>query len=502
MLISPRTGALAATGDEPRPWAARVPSEVWVVAAITLVGGVLRFATITSQSYWVDEATTVHEMHLGFGAMLHSVHVDETTPPLYFTVAWLWAKVFGTGELGLRSLSALLGIAVIPVAYVCGRDLVSRAAGVVAAAFAALSPFLIWYSQEARAYMLFALLSGLSFLFFIRARREPSNRNIVWWAVFSALAILTHFFAGFLVAPEGIWLVLGTRRRAMLLAAGAVAAVQIAVFPLAVSDTSHPLGWINQFPLSIRIKQVPIDLGASSLYQSSLVTHGLLIAGVLALLVLLLLVFGGGREERRGAGVAAAIAAAVILVPLLLAALGRDYYVPRNLTPAWIPLAVLIAAACTAPRTLPAGAALAALLLGAFVYAGIRIEENYQYQRPNWRGVAAALGRARVPRAVVAYDGNFASEPLSVYLSGVPWAVSASQSLTVGEVDVVGDVWQTPAPALPAGTRLLSTRAVDDHLVARFAVSPAWRLTPGALAVRAGSLLGPAPPGSAVLFQP
>ena len=41
--------------------------------------------------------------------MLHSVRVDETTPPLYFVVAWLWAKLFGAGEIGLRSLSAALG---------------------------------------------------------------------------------------------------------------------------------------------------------------------------------------------------------------------------------------------------------------------------------------------------------------------------------------------------------------------------------------------------------
>jgi hypothetical protein len=83
-------------------------SDVWIVAVLIAIGAALRFGTIASQSYWLDEATTVHEMHLSFGAMLHQVHVNETTPPLYFIVAWLWAKVFGTSEAGLRSLSALL----------------------------------------------------------------------------------------------------------------------------------------------------------------------------------------------------------------------------------------------------------------------------------------------------------------------------------------------------------------------------------------------------------
>ena len=165
-------------------------------------------------------------------------------------MAWLWSKVFGTSEAGLRSLSALLGTLAIPITYLCGRELVSRAAGVVAAALAALSPFMIWYSQEARSYMLFTVLCGLSFWFFARSLRDPSHRNLAWWAVCSAGAVLTHFFAGFLVAPEGLWLVLALRRRSALIAAVAVAAVQLAILPLAVGDTSHPLEWIKAFPLS------------------------------------------------------------------------------------------------------------------------------------------------------------------------------------------------------------------------------------------------------------
>ena len=72
----------------------------------------------------------------------------------YLLVAWPWAKVFGTGEVGLRSLSAGLGVGLVPLIYLCGNELVSRRAGLVAAAFAAVNPFMVWYSQEAREYML------------------------------------------------------------------------------------------------------------------------------------------------------------------------------------------------------------------------------------------------------------------------------------------------------------------------------------------------------------
>jgi mannosyltransferase len=508
MLIPVRTGPDSVARTESRLRVEMIAPELWILAVLIAIGAILRFGTISSQSYWLDEATTVHEMQLGFGALLHQVHVNETTPPLYFVLAWLWAKVFGPNEAGLRSLSALLGTAAIPTAYLCGRELVSRAAGLVAAGLAALSPFMIWYSQEARSYMLFAVLCGLSFLFFARTRRDPSRRNMVWWAVTSAAAILTHFFAAFLIAPEGIWLLLSVRkgppdpRRSMLAAAGAVAAVQVAVLPLAIGDTSHPLSWIKAFPLSVRIKQVPVDLGLGTLYQSSLVTDGLLGAGALALIVLAVLVVGGERPQRRGAAVAAALAALVIIVPIILAELGSDYVVPRNFAPAWIPLAVLLGAACTGPRARVAGAGLAAVLLASFVYAGVRIGDNPQYQRPDWRGVAAALGTAAGPRAIVAYDSGFASQPLAVYLHGVPWPHPSATPVTVGEVDVIGSLYQTPPSRLPAGARLLSSKTVKGgFLVDRFAVAPAWTLTPAEIGARAPALLGPAQPGPAVLVQ-
>src|SRR5436305_5664075 len=187
MLTPVRREAAAATRADPappaRPNAARAAAlEPWLIAGAVVLAAAIRFATLASQSYWVDEATTVQELHMSFGAMLHAVTTNESTPPLYYVLAWLWAKAFGTGEAGLRSLSALAGAGVIPVVYLAGRELASRRAGLLAALLAALSPFLIWYSQEARAYMLFTLLCGLSFVFFARSLRRGSSRDLAWWA--------------------------------------------------------------------------------------------------------------------------------------------------------------------------------------------------------------------------------------------------------------------------------------------------------------------------------
>jgi hypothetical protein len=193
----------------------------------------------------------------------------------------------------------------------------------------------------------------------------------------------------------------------------------------------------------------------------------------------------------------------------VLALVGHDYFETRAMIGAWVPLALVLGAACTTGRLRVPGAILAALLLVLFVWAGIRVDGSNAYQRPDWRGVAAALGSARVPRAIVAYDGTYATAPLALYLRGVAWDRSSEnpqpiswRPVTVREVDVVGNTAQQVPKRLPAGVRLISSRAVSGFVVARFALSRAWHLTPELIAdAHAPRLLGPAGPGGKVLVQ-
>jgi hypothetical protein len=70
-----------------------IPITTRALAAIVALGAILRPATIASQSYWTDEATTVHDLRLSFGALSHAVRVNDSRPPLYFFVAWFWAGI-------------------------------------------------------------------------------------------------------------------------------------------------------------------------------------------------------------------------------------------------------------------------------------------------------------------------------------------------------------------------------------------------------------------------
>ena len=95
---------------------------LWAVAGLTALGVAVRFASLGLQSYHHDEVITAARVIPGsFVHMLHEVKTSESNPPLYYVLAWGWAKAFGTGEVGLRSLSALFGAATVPVAYLIGR---------------------------------------------------------------------------------------------------------------------------------------------------------------------------------------------------------------------------------------------------------------------------------------------------------------------------------------------------------------------------------------------
>ena len=363
------------------------------VAAVTLAGAALRFSTLGVQSYWADEGVTVRLMRLSLHGMLSAIPNSESTPPLYYLLAWVWTKLFGTGEWGLRSLSALIGTATIPVAYLLGARLASARAGAVAAALAAFSPLLVWYSQEARSYALVVLLTGLSLVLF-------AQRRVWWWAIVSILALATHYFALFAVVPCALWLLWRGGGRRAWAAVAAVALAGAALLPLAIDQASnHAADFIRVSSLGTRLLQVPKQFLVG--YDSPWETAATVAAVLLAALALVLLVTRSTPRERRGAGAAAALGLAIALPPVILAALGADYLITRNVLVAWLPAAVVLAAGFAASRARLLGTAGAAALCALGLALVIAVESDSRYQREDWRGVARALGPATVPRAIV-----------------------------------------------------------------------------------------------------
>ena len=180
----------------------------WPLAALTLLAAVLRLSTLGLQSFWYDEAfTVVRDLHPGLVSTLHSVVHTENNPPLWYLIAWADARVLGTGAIALRLPSALCGIALVPVAWGIGAELGGRRPATLMAALVAVNPLYVWYSQEARPYGLYVFTAGLAILCFVRADRVPTRGRMALFALTAVLAMLSHYFAVFLVAGMLVWLV-------------------------------------------------------------------------------------------------------------------------------------------------------------------------------------------------------------------------------------------------------------------------------------------------------
>ena len=425
------------------------PRNRMLLAGIVVAAAVLRFATLDGQSYWFDEATTVHLLRLDFGGMLAAIPDSESTPPLYYVVAWLWAKLFGVGEVGLRSLSALAGTATIPLVYAIARRAAGTRAGLIAAALTAANPLLVWYSQEARAYALLVLLAAVTLVLLPAALERPAPRGLVVWAVAAALAVATHYFAAFIVVPEAIWLLQRHRSRA-LAPVGAVALIALALLPMAVAQAQNDgARFIRGSGEIDRLGSVPKQFLVG--YDAPGELAATIAAAVLGLAALYLLARRMGPRGRRAVLPLAVLAVVVVAVPALLTIVGADYLITRNVIVALPPAIVVLAAGYATTRAgTVAGVVLAAV--GVALCVGVATEERYQ--RDDWRDVARQLGTATQPRLLVVSPVNGAV-PLEYYLPNSR-KTRPDQHAQIREVDVVGfaprgpgDPANPPRPASP-----------------------------------------------------
>ncbi len=454
----------------------------WPLLALTVLAAALRFSTIDLQSLWYDEAfTPVHVLKPGLSETLHALVHTENTPPLWYVLEWAITRVLGTGAVALRLLSALAGVATVPVAWAIGRELSGERAALAAAAFTAVNPLFVWYSQEARAYALFVLFVALAMLCFLRAQREPTSTRMAAFAISGSLALLTHYFAVFLLVPMVVLLVWhADRRRAALPAVGALAVVGIALLPLISAQGGHGTQWIGKWALSSRLQAIPQYYLTG--YSGAPLGHGV------ELLVAVAILAGVGLglwrvltpREEHGALIALAIAVGGILLPILLVVVGADYLAPRNLVAAMVPVTAVIAVVVTARRTGGAGMVLAGVIALGFLAITVDVNLSPRLQRGNWRDVARALHTGSKRRAITTVE--LGAAPLEYYLPPLR-NLPRGASVSVSEIDETGyaplrrSAGEPPAP----GFRLLERLNVDGLIVYRFVSAAARTVSEQAL---------------------
>ena len=468
----------SATVTLPRTEAISI-SRRYAVALVALIvfGAVLRFATLDTQSFYLDETVTAWLMQKSFWGMLGALPGSESAPPLYYVLLWPWTKLWGTGEVGLRSFSALVGTATIPIAYAVAARFASKRAGLIAAALVTVNPLLVWYSQEARVYALFVALAALSLLAFVVALREPGPRTVALWCLASAAAVLTHYFAVFLIVPQAVILYRASQARGrLLLAFAGLAAVGAALLPLAIAQRGGT-EWITSNPLPHRVA----DTGAQYLIGPDAPAPALLgfLAAALVVAGIWLVFYRTAPEERRAAKLVAVVGAAGVAGPLLLALGGLDIFLQKSMIGSLVPLIVALAIGLGASRSGRTGL----VVLGALCALGVgtvaAVDQDSTLQRDDWRGAAQLLGGSGANRMLVINPGDAGPPHHQAIVYYIPAAHATTCRRPVRELDLlsledngldaqVQGVPKLPRIPTPAGFRMAGRSETSRFTLIRY----------------------------------
>jgi hypothetical protein len=441
--VSSTLGRYATGVDRAHDGAVRLPILLnrlspfaWLVVGLTILGFALRLATF-DQGLFADELSTywiVHDRSLG--DVLSSVRSnDEITPPLSFILGWLTLKIGGDPE-WVRLPSLIAGTATIPLVYLLGARTLNRTAGTIAAAVMTLSPFMIYYSVEARAYALmiaFLVLSTLALLLAVEGGRAR------WWVIYaicSVGALYSHYTCVFVLASQVLW-VLWKHREALwpcVLANVGVAVGFAPWIPGFIADNDSPTTDI------LDLLQ-PFDFGAvwdaienwavGYPYLPGSVLPGTVPRVMIAAGLVIAVVGCAPRVwtviQRHGAGAVRRIPAGAALVALLalstligeaiFSAVGTNVLGARNLNASWPGFSLAIGgivAAAGVPLMILSGA----LVLVGYASGAVQTLGG-EAARPDYPGAAAAVEERWSPGDVVVDGEAFTPVPLTgldVYL--------------------------------------------------------------------------------------
>ena len=170
------------------------------LAAVTLLAASLRLPWLAVESFWYDETFTAWLAGLPLPHLIDAT-MGDVHPPTWYLIEWGMVQLFGNSEFSLRLVSALAGIALVPALYYLAAALgLDRRHCIITALVAALSPFAIYYSSEARPYSLLMLAAVLATLGLVERR---------WWLLIagSVAALYLHNLAALYIAALG-WLAL------------------------------------------------------------------------------------------------------------------------------------------------------------------------------------------------------------------------------------------------------------------------------------------------------
>ena len=178
---------------------------LWSLAAIGAAAiFVMRIWLGQALPLWIDETwTAMIVSQASWGDFWREVWLD-CNAPVYYTLVGLWAGVAGLSNAAIRAPSLLFMAAAAAVPLLWKIRSLSLEARVTWAAL-----IFFWWpgiamSLDARSYALLLLVSCLQTVAFARLLDDPSLRRALIWSSIASTAILTQYYAIYVVVVQGL----------------------------------------------------------------------------------------------------------------------------------------------------------------------------------------------------------------------------------------------------------------------------------------------------------
>ncbi|HEY9680826.1 MAG TPA: glycosyltransferase family 39 protein [Oculatellaceae cyanobacterium] len=216
-----------------------------VLILLSVVGGVMRFINLDFKEFWYDESYTalvlsghteaqffenVVDRAVPFSDLrkFRTVGSDSTVPnisralfesepghaPLFYLLNWLFCKAFGSTPFTFRFISALISAFTLPVIFFLASETYSnRLLAALTTAFAALSPSLIYFAQEARDYSLGLFFMFLSNALLLYSLRTGKHSGWLGYGISLVLGLYSWLLTVCAALGQVFFVLLGKERR-------------------------------------------------------------------------------------------------------------------------------------------------------------------------------------------------------------------------------------------------------------------------------------------------
>jgi len=398
-----------------------------LAVALLLLAGWLRVHDLGAASLWLDEVHSYNRAALADWPAVYRLLRAKNHAPLYDAVILHHWLRLGSGEFLVRLPAVFFGLGTVPLVHATGRRLFGPAIALVAALLLAFSPIHLYYSREVRMYTQVTFFVMLSVYLLQRGLSGPPR---VRWPYFlgytlsSALALYTHYFAGFalisLAAFATVYALFRHGRSllpSVILSNFGVALLFAPWLPTFWAQLNgNPVAWLPE-----------PDAELLSNIFSRFFLNQEVFGGVLAYWEILLVValsagvFLAWQQRRsapafaRSLAFLATAAAGPVLIALAVSMI-KPLILGRYLLIVVPPVALLAAVGCVALWRRPVTRPVVLLILFGVIMSGYGVATADS--KPDWSALASYLERnATLEDVIVVYPGNLGTT-LDHYYTG------------------------------------------------------------------------------------